>query len=466
MGRTLILYDGKMSSAERTAERLCYVVGNAKTAEIDEAPEDLSLYLGVCFVFSFFGSSVTAGKTKAYLQKHQAKLKDKRLAAVGIGYSDLGYTKYVVDMEREVGLEGFASYFIASDSQTTRTGYEIGRMMRVPAAAMDEKELLEEIRNFVEQHETLALATAADRYIRCTPLEYTFIDDVFYIATEGGNKFRGIIENGRVSAAIFDPMSGLKETASLQLLGEAEAVEVGSPEYQVAMTAKHITEERLKELPITMFLIRLTPLRYEYTNPRLSERGYDVSQSLNTTREKKNRREGEEYFVRERAKGQPTYTILDEHGEKKQVIIPEVGTSAIPGFLDMRIPEPGAPALPSGRKEELSEEERQRRNELLQKKRRKKALLEKRRREEALREAASLPNVPSPGQDTQRKDKDTDQEEAGAEAKVRSKAARESKKSDSKKGDSKKHGNVFSRLGMGIGKILQLEDEEEFGEEK
>ena len=338
MNRTLILYDGKQSSAERSAERLCYVVGSSKAVEIDEAPQDLSPYVGVCFVFQFYGS-VTAGKLKNYLITHREALAFKRLAVVGVGYSDLGYTKYVVDMEKEVGLEGFAGYFIASDSQTTRAGYEIGRMMRAPKKAMDEEELMASIRSFIESHTSLALATATDGYIRCTPLSYTFLDDCFYIATEGGNKFRGIIENGRVSATIFDAHGNLKETGSLQLLGEAEIVPVGSAEYQVAMTAKHITEEQLQELPVTMFLIRLTPLLYDFTNPDFVERGYDAAQALTTSMEKEKSREGREYFAREREKGQPTYTFIDENGEKKQVTIPEIGTNMIPGFYDMHLPE-------------------------------------------------------------------------------------------------------------------------------
>ena len=436
MTRTLILYDGKMSSAERCAERLCYVIGSAKTVEIDEAPSDLSVYDGVCFVFNFYGS-VTAGKTKSYLEKWREVLKDKRLAVVGIGFSDLGYTKYIVDMEKEVGLEGLASYFVFNDSQTTRTGYEISRYMRTKAKAMEEDRLMEEIRSFVSSHTTLALATAADGYIRCTPLEYTFLDDVFYISTEGGSKFRGIIENGRVSAAIFNPLTKLTEGASLQLLGEAESVPVNSPEYKVAMTAKHITEEKLSALPVTVFLIRLTPLRYEFINADFLNLGYDSRQLLNTKKEKKKRMEGEEFFVRERAKGQPTYTIIDEHGDEKQVTIPEIGTNMIPGFFDMPHASDG-PARQGVSGTAETEEERKRREELIRRKRRKKALLEKKRREEALLEAS----------------KDEEAQKAPGEEK--------------ESGSRKKEAGFLGRIGAGIGQMLRLDDDDDeadFGEE-
>ena len=137
MIRTLLLYDGKMSSAERIADQLCYMIGSARVSDIDEAPEDLSLYGGFCFVFNFYGT-VTMGKTRSFLTEHLEELRGKRIVMVGIGYSDLGYTRYVVDTERDTGLEGIAGIFISSESQTTRAGYEISKMMRIPSSAVPE----------------------------------------------------------------------------------------------------------------------------------------------------------------------------------------------------------------------------------------------------------------------------------------------------------------------------------------
>ena len=63
MIRTLVFYDGKMSSAQRISSQLSYMIGHTKTAELEEAPEDLSPYGGLCFVFNFYGP-VTAEKTR------------------------------------------------------------------------------------------------------------------------------------------------------------------------------------------------------------------------------------------------------------------------------------------------------------------------------------------------------------------------------------------------------------------
>ena len=81
MVKTLLLYDGKMSSAERIAKKLCYIIGNARVAEITEAPEDLSSYGGFCFVFNFYGS-LTTGKTKNFLVANRELLTEKRIALV------------------------------------------------------------------------------------------------------------------------------------------------------------------------------------------------------------------------------------------------------------------------------------------------------------------------------------------------------------------------------------------------
>ena len=326
MIRTLLLYDGKMSSAERMAEQLCYMIGNARAADIEHAPEDLSPYGGFCFVFNFYGT-VTTGKTLTFLKTHSGELKGKRLVMVGIGYSDLGYSRYVVDTEKETGLEGISGIFIGSESQTLRAGDEISKIMRVPSRGLPEEELMKEIRRFISGHRCLALATHAGSSVRCTPSEYLFLNDVFYIVTEGGAKFRGILDNGRVSAAIFDEETIPGRMTSLQLRGEAGAVKEGTEEYFSVMEAGHFSGEFLSDNPVTLFVIRITPLRYEFHDPSMETRACDIDQYCDTAFLKKHRKEGREYVSRERAKGQPTMKILGDDGKEREVMIPEISSA-------------------------------------------------------------------------------------------------------------------------------------------
>ncbi len=329
---TLVLYDGKMSSAERIAEQLCYMIGHAKAAEIDEAPEELSGYGGICLVFNFYGP-VTTGKTRRFLEENRERLGSRRLAMVGIGFSDMGFSKYVVDMEREMGLADISSVFISNETEITRAGYEIGKVMRQSARAMEEDALLDAVHTYIDAHGYLALATAGDGYIRCTPLPYLFHDELFYIVTDGGTKFRGILDNGRICGAIFDTSSDFTDrNPHLQFTGDAEAVPPGTAEYRTVMEERGYTEAILSTLPMTMFLIRLTPFQYEFYDPALEAEGFDASQSMHTVHERKNREDGKEFVTREQLKGQPFSTVIGEDGQEHQVPIPAVGPESIPGF--------------------------------------------------------------------------------------------------------------------------------------
>ncbi len=314
MVKTLLLYDGKMSSAERIANRLSYLIGNAKVTELSEAPDDISAYGGFCFVFNFYGA-VTAGKISSYLRANKTLLEGARIALIGIGFSDLGFMNYVVTAEKSTGLRGIEGYFLNNDAQALRVGTEIGKMMQAPSHAMDEDALFTQIDQFISSHNTLALASSTEDFVRCTPLEYLYTDHVFYIITEGGNKFRGIMENGRVSAAIFDPYTDMKLVKGLQINAEAKIIPAGSPEYLSIMEKKNISQEDLQRMPVTLFLIKLIPLRYEYLDTSLMQDGLDSHQMMTTQFQKETWQAGAA-FHEAAAKAQPEETPEEETAQK------------------------------------------------------------------------------------------------------------------------------------------------------
>lgn len=324
MIRTLVLYDGKMSSAQRISSQLSYMIGHTKTAELEEAPEDLSPYGGLCFVFNFYGP-VTAEKTRKYLLEHGKMISGKRVVLIGLGFSDQGFTKYVMDLEQETGLAGLSGVFITAQSQATRAGQEIEKIMRAPVNPMEEEALEQAIRKFIESRADLALATAGDHYIRCTPLPYLYSGDSFYIVSEGGSDFRGIVDNGRVSAAIFDSSEKSQgNQVSLTFRGEAGIVSPADEEYTRIMSEGGFDREELMMLPVEMFLIRIRPHRFEFHDPRLALEGYDPDQALDTLYARKNREDGKEYIRKESMKGQPVSTILDKDGSTREVQIPRI----------------------------------------------------------------------------------------------------------------------------------------------
>ena len=170
MANTLILYDGKLSSTERVANSLGMIIGNVCIAEISEAPEDISPYDGFCFIFNFYGA-LTAGKTRQYLTANREAMVGRRIALVGMGFSDNGFTKYVVDMEDAVGADiSITGLFIRDEQQVFESGFQIARKFRAPWKEMDSEKLLEIIDTFIKSHTTLVLATASAGNVRCTPL--------------------------------------------------------------------------------------------------------------------------------------------------------------------------------------------------------------------------------------------------------------------------------------------------------
>ncbi len=55
---------------------------------------------------------------------------------------------------------------------------------------MDRQRLIDRIYKFLNEHNTCTLGTASEGQVRCTPIEYNFVDEKLYFFSEGGQKFR------------------------------------------------------------------------------------------------------------------------------------------------------------------------------------------------------------------------------------------------------------------------------------
>ena len=114
---------------------------------------------------------------------------------------------------------------------------------------MEAADLRIKIDEFIKAHNTCALATASGDFVRCTPIEYNFVDNCFYFFSEGGLKFRGLKKNKHVGMAIYEPYNGFSNLKSLQIEGMASLVESFSEEYLKVMEYKKIPEEAMRNLP-------------------------------------------------------------------------------------------------------------------------------------------------------------------------------------------------------------------------
>lgn len=139
-----------------------------------------------------------------------------------------GY-KEVIKMDNEK--EQIINYWVNKDKTSTH---------------MEPEKLLKHIENFIKEHNTCALATSANDIVRCTPIEYNYIDGNFYLLSEGGRKFRGLYTNENVSLAIYESYQGFGELAGMQIMGKTQIIELFSDEYNKVLEYKKIQRRRLR----------------------------------------------------------------------------------------------------------------------------------------------------------------------------------------------------------------------------
>ena len=145
---------------------------------------------------------------------------------------------------------------------------------------MPKAELKKAVYDYIKANNTGALATGAGDYVRCTPIEYGFHDDKFWMFSEGGKKFVGLETNPNVCLAIFDKYDGFGNLKSLQVMGKAELVEPFSAAYNAHAEYKKISLTALEKLPTPMNLICVTPTEINALFSDFKKDGYGSRQTI------------------------------------------------------------------------------------------------------------------------------------------------------------------------------------------
>lgn len=152
--------------------------------------------------------------------------------------------------------------------------------------AMEPETLLSEMEQFIRSHNTCALATAADDFVRCTPIEYRYEEKCFWMLSEGGLKFRALAGNNNVCIAIYDPYKGFGSVAGMQITGRAELVDADTDTFCRALGYWKISTQALAKQKLSLHLIRIVPRRIDFLNAAFSKRGLDARQYLEFTDDK------------------------------------------------------------------------------------------------------------------------------------------------------------------------------------
>ncbi len=158
-----------------------------------------------------------------------------------------------------------ANYWKEKDAQSTK---------------MPQEALKQAVESYIRANNTCALATAAGDFVRCTPVEYVYHKNAFWIFSEGGEKFYALEKNKNVCLSIFDKYEGFGKLKGMQVTGIAAIVEPFSEEYTELASVRKIPLEALKKMPHPMNLIKITPKKIEFVNSEFKKEGADSRQAL------------------------------------------------------------------------------------------------------------------------------------------------------------------------------------------
>lgn len=154
--------------------------------------------------------------------------------------------------------------------------------------AMPAAELKNFVDDFLKKKSVCALATGCDDFVRCTPLEYSYHHGMFWIFTEGGEKFIGLEKNKNVCLAIFESNPGFGQLQSVQITGTANIVEPMSSTYVSHAEFKNIpvaTLENLVDQGRPMHLLCIQPIKIDALFSEFKKQGYDSRQVLEFEKE-------------------------------------------------------------------------------------------------------------------------------------------------------------------------------------
>ena len=129
---------------------------------------------------------------------------------------------------------------------------------------LDEETLKTAVIEYIKENDTCALATGTGNFVRCTPIEYKYNKDAFWMFTEGGEKFIALEQNSNVCIAIFEKYAGFGKLKGMQVTGTATIIEPFADDYM-----QH-----------PMNLIKIAPKRIDFLNSEFKQMGCSSRQFI------------------------------------------------------------------------------------------------------------------------------------------------------------------------------------------
>lgn len=312
MNSTLVVYETRHGFTERAARDLSLILGPARCIRAVEPMEENEAYKHVVICFPVYMEEPPKELTE-WVEEHKDFLKGRKVALLcsalvesrlnqytepltsilgdSVFYSGfIGGRLHIENLSRESyeAMEKFCSKVkmpfkdidISDYDRLMDIGIELRRIFEKEGELMEGEALKEQMEGFLKEHNTCVLATACQNTVRATPIEYTYLDGCIYMLSEGGEKFANLLRNPKVSIGIYNNYTGLGNIGGMQVTGEAQLVETGSPEYKRLLEYKGLAMEKISSLPIVLNLIKIVPGKMELLDSRAAKKGYNVKQIM------------------------------------------------------------------------------------------------------------------------------------------------------------------------------------------
>lgn len=164
------------------------------------------------------------------------------------------------------------------DSFSLKPFQEYWSEQQKTAVHMSREQSLSAMEAFIGRHGTCALATGAGSFVRCTPMEYTYMGGRFYFYSEGGQKFNALEKNRAVSLAMFRYSGDPDDSHGLQVAGTAKLYPPRCELFKQVLAFDEIPYDEDKANEVDVCLIEITPAEYEMYSTDFIKAGYDVRQ--------------------------------------------------------------------------------------------------------------------------------------------------------------------------------------------
>lgn len=312
MNNTLVLYESNYNTTKKTAEIISFIVGNSKLLNIESGPNSIEKYSNIVILFPLFGNK-TAYKIIKYLEKYNFDFTNKKLIVVCVGISKKDGIQYSNQIQNITKKANIYYHFIHGElvisklteedkfnikkfsqmvnipfkdmgkfkeAEAVKAAINIKKYIDRPQKTVPKIEMKKSIDQFIKKHNTATIATGYESFIRATPIEYEYKENVFYFISEGGLKYVGIIQNKNISMAIYEEYTGMDNLRGLQITGNCQMIDTYSEEYQEIINLKKLSLEYIKKLPVTLNIFKVTPVKYEFLNSNFKKNGYSAKQIL------------------------------------------------------------------------------------------------------------------------------------------------------------------------------------------